>query len=526
MRFISKYQVRTIDVLFYFFILCYCFLIIFNTNYYNPIDEMAIQEGFKIDRWYGILPSQFSCGRFQILNGLDIYLIHQLFGNKLIYCYTLIAIQFAITIYLVAKILKRLNIFNLYTLVFLISMCISNYTNIYFRLLCPERYVFMFFALTTYLILLMSDSNKYNYYLLIVLLATNISMYYKETAFVLPLILGVGILIINRKNKFKQRILSFFATLFILSCIIYLILYYKYVFLITTDRYGIIDISFFKNVILTLCAWFINDPILIVVFVPIVIYRIYVNISNRFSGLSIYDCLGFAGLLYMTSFFILKLYASYYFIPVYALSIPIIFSNSNYINSKKYLLVLCLLLQLGNSTIGVNEILFQRYEHKNFDIIVNELNKICKQNKNKRTNIYVLGGQYFDNNMFFQISAKLLEKGNTYHSFDLMSYENITKENQLNIINAPFAFMHSNIKRLPQKGDYILYTPYTRLDINKLQEQDLIEIKSLAAPSYLANYNFQYIAKQILYILDPATTVETNRSVRNGSYYLYQYNGN
>ncbi len=528
----KKLKKIDIGILYSILTLMYGALIYYNTDYFNPVDEMSIPEAYRCNRWYGIEPWQFKNGRFHILNGLDVFILKKYFSlNEISYYYLISSLEFIFTAFVVYKLLKLLKKDQLetFTYVFILLLC-PGFTSIYFRLLYPERYVLLISFLIVYWLIQIFYFNKQKIkYFIFIAILTNICMYFKESAFCLFFSLGIGLLIINFKNKIKSKYIFFLGIVMIVSVLIYLILYYYFIIPEINTRYGYNTMSFSKNLVLTSIAWIINDPIIMLLFIPVEMCNLHSLIKNKFNDFSIIHVFGFAGLLYVLSFFILKLYSYHYFIPVYAFALPVLIYSFNKYRFTQKMFIICFIIQLGNITVGVNDILFQKYEHKNFNIIVNELDDICKINfkvNHTKTNIYVLGGQYFNNNMFFLIMNQLFEKGNNTGMFDIMSFEkNIDSHNQKkkSTLNSPFRFMNQDIVDIPKPGDYILYTPYTRLNKLDLAQLHLSTVKSLIAPSYLEKFNFLYVAKLVLHCIDKNSTIESN-SVRNGSYILYIVN--
>lgn len=525
--YVEYYSKNKIHIFSYFIFIClYAILISRNTNYLNPIDEMTIPVGIKLNQWHGIMEGQFLVGRFQILNGLDIFIIKKLFNNNynIILCYIFISIQFLFTSIVLYQVLYQLNA-KRSVYIFCMALILSpGFTSIYFRLLYTERYLLLIFIKLVHLaILILCNKKNTKKTFLCFLILINIGMYFKEIVFIPVLIIGIGFLLIDYKNEIKNKNYTILGWAIIVSVLSYIIFYYMIVSSKFTGERIHTELGYAKMMLLSLFGWLINDPLIILLFIPITIKRIYVLFKQRLNTLTIYDVFGIAGFAYILSFFILKLYAYHYFVPIYAFVLPVIIINK--IKYKKAILIICFIIQLGNLTIGINDILFQKYEHKNFDSTVNTISTICKKNyaTNKtKTNLYILGGHYFENNMFFQFMHKIITNGNPPKTFDLMTFEAKPNNKKIVLKGLHFNFMEQKQINKPKNGDYIIYTPYTRISNFDIEKKYNVEkIKDYYAYSIFEKFNFQYLAKQVLYKIYPSTNVES-KSVRNGSYRIYK----
>lgn len=485
-----------------FLYILYAILIVFNTKYYSPHDDFLFLSAFEDGNWRGIQLTEFLSGRFNLLHGIDLYLLNKInISNNIPLFYFFISLIFLISIFILHKIIKvDNNILILFSICLLLSV---STTSIYFRLLYQERYVILLFLLIEYILIKQQTTNKKHYIVLIVIFSLLVVLY-KEPSILSVFILGLSILIKENVNKENNKNNVYLGFILINISFFIIFIYLLFIYPHITNRYGKNGISFFVNFIKSIIEWSIGDPVLYIIFIPLCLYRIHKIIYK--DKITIYDCIAMAGIGYIFTFFILGMaYSQHYLTPVYAFAIPfIVFNKKTIIQHKlfKIFIALTIILQVGNISLGINDIIFQKYNNKNFSSVIQELDYITKSNytkTKKRTTFFILGGQDQGNHFTFGTLYFMNIKGNTASMFDFISFEKITDSTySKNVLkNPPYSFMNSNIHKLPTRGDYVLFTPYTIIKQDKYNNTKYKLIKKWSAPTYFGFLNFKDLIRII-----------------------------
>lgn len=508
------------------FIILYTILIASNSKYNSPHDDFIFLNAFDKGIWTGIQKSEFLSGRFDVIHGLDLFLLNQIntTGTTTLF-YVFSSIIFLLSFLILFKLIQE---FSPSPIIIFLLYFSTAFTSIYFRLLYQERYVYLLFLLVQFILLKEKEVYQLKS-IVIILLLSIIVIFYKEPAILSVFFLGLGITTnyyVSKQSSKSNKYLGF--TLMIIPVItigIYLAFFYPYV----DNRYGSNGIPFFLNFIKSLSEWILGDPSLFLIFIPLIIIRIiYIY---RIREMDIYDSFAMAGLGYMLTFFLIGMaYSSHYMTPVYAFALPFVLYNQRYLKQYRFLknlIIISILFQTGNITLGINDIVFQKFNNKNFTNVIVSLDSITKHNYNsygKRTTFHVLGGQDQGNHFSWGALYFMKKKGNTSKMFDFISFEKITDSTygHKNVSDVPFSFMNSDIQKEPKSGDYILFTPYTLIDVKGYQNKKYILIKHWSAPSYFGYLNFKDLIRTIAYRLKIMNNnIRDKRSFRVAEYSLY-----
>lgn len=423
----------------------------------------------------------------------------------------------------------RINFKNL--LLYNLLLLSVSYTSKYFRILYPERYIILILGIIYFFNMLLA-SNSTNIYLkrfsfILIILLGNYVIHLKEPTILCIMLIGIGnILFFKYENK--KQIILYTGIALILSCVLVIALYIIYILPNVFSRYGSNGIPFFTNLLKSIVEWTLADPLIMVMFLPIFVFKMYRNYINKV--FDFYDILSFGAIGYMFTFFATGMaYSQHYFTPVYLLIIPFLVKNYQIKSNFKYLLVIAIILQLGNVSLGINDIIFQKQNNRNFSQVIEKMNSITKENYkiNKiRTTFHVLGGKDQGNHFSYGALYFMNKKGSNEKMFDFASFENIADTAYcINILEKPpYTFMNTNINKQVMKGDYILYTPYTLLNSNSDGINKEL-IFSWQGKSYLGYLNFKDLIRLLISkFYKNKVIIRDNKSYRVANYKLYKVN--
>lgn len=370
----------------------YAVLISTNTNGYSPLDDTKALLSFED----GQLPSQpRDNGRFIFTQGLDLFLLEKvnpMKGSSTI-DYIWFAFIFILTATFFYKTIKSYDLNIVIWLSILILIMFSPaFTSIYFRLLYQEKYSLLWFVLLSYQFINLDYKNNILKLVSIIILAF-LLIFTKEPGIVAMLFLSIGLFLKYVKDKiYKDFLLGF--VLFLISCFV-IISYFLYTKTIK-HRYGDTEMSFMLNLVKSIGEWTIADPVLFLVFLPLFGHRIYL-VARKRESIDYADILAFSGIGYMFSFLISGMYyGEHYMTPVYGVALIFIgirLRDFEFSKKLKLVVVLIILLQVSNSIIGINDIIFQKYNNRNFKNSILFLKKIKNSNVDS---VYISGGVHWD----------------------------------------------------------------------------------------------------------------------------------
>ena len=524
------------ELLFISVTIVYGLLILFNSKYFSPHDDFLFLQAFDENKWRGIQDSEFYSGRFNLLHGLDLFLATFInkYYNSIVY-YLISSFIFFINSLILFKIIKEslnIKIRGVHLLLFTLLLFSTSFTSIYFRILYPERYIILLISFIYLLHLHFAKSTWHSSqkiaFILIVFFC-NYVMHLKEPSILCIIFIGIGNILFYLSNKFRNRVDKnnlYIGISLILSGVIAIMIYFLIIYPKLHSRYGANGIPFFINLLKSIVEWTIADPVIFILFIPIFAYKMYNNFKNN--AFDFHDIFSFGAIGYMLTFFITGMaYSQHYLTPLYVLILPFLFKNFKTNFRFKYLLILTIILQFGNISLGINDIVFQKYNNLNFSSVIEKMDSITKHNytiNKTRTTFHVLGGKDQGNHFSHGALYFMNKKGNDDKMFDFASFETIADTAYaINIIEKPpYTFMNTNINKPVLSGDYVLYTPYTLL-VPESDGINKILINSWNAPSYFGYLNFKDLIRlAVTKFYKNKIVIRDNKSFRVAKYELYR----
>lgn len=507
----------------------YAALIVTNTTYLSPLEDLGLVGMFQDHEWYGIAKTRLMMGRFNLLLGLDIYLpqglhtlrplTHTTYGVA--YFYLFIAVGFLVSAYLAHRVISLkitdrwiVPAYLMALLLFLSHMFVS----VHFRLLFTERYLFAVFLVA---ILLMHRYERNRSYRLVflILLAANIGIQLKEVAFTSITCLGVFYLYRFRISPAKDRMDAVLGAGLIASAVLYLTLFILFILPQSTDMYGSTDMSYVRLWATTIYRWSFTHPFLMFLWVPLTAVSLGRKL-RRGHPVVWSDALNLAGLAYMVSYPLLNLYPNeYYLVPAYAFALYTLTGalGSTEVRDKKLFqaaLVLCFLIQLNSVWFGINEIIFQRYNNRNFYAAYQELERRILLEDAEDTAAPPSARVLVADCLTFGRSGIMT------HPLERMAFESMGTVVWLGYCSGslipPDA---STAADQPKQGDYLLYTPYSQINLSEFERDYLAELRRFPAPSWLQMHNLPVWIKRIR----SGESMVYNEIAFNGTYVLYRF---
>ena len=463
----------------------YGILIVYNANL-SVIDDHTllntILKGEKIPLF--IIPE---IGRFFPLAGFELNII-SLFSLSPTAFYIFNSFQFIVLVFLFYKMIYKIggkDRINLSILTILILILTPGFVTAWLRLFVPERNVLFFLTIFLFFFLKYQETSKIQYAIYAVLSA-NIALYYKEPVFIMLGSFAFFYLLFGwRENNIQQKILNF---LLIVSSLIFFLLYFFIVYLNRGDvLYGKTNINYFIQFFKIAFNYALSDPVLILIVLPLAIYRTYVIIKSR-KAQPLYDSLLFSSVIYVLIFFKLNIFSYHYLLPAYIFGI---FGSFYYIVNeglyKKLIIKLLLFLSLiflVFSSLPNSLHLISHYKNvpnnyqKTLDFLRNYIS--AEYNKGYRTSIFLDGVNRNTGVEIYHSFIKFLEyKGLTPVQFDMK-----TNEDDNNILafvkrdkNSPYTVEKQANSSQLMCGDLVIVSPYTtkyidlkKSEINKMNK--------------------------------------------------------
>lgn len=316
-----------------------------------------------------ILPSSGRFFPFARIEYFPILVTDFSVSTKMQLMFVLNAIKFALFIFLTYKILRKVIDQYLSTILLFVFMGICICYGMFPMLLTtiyPEFTLVILLALflLMYITAINSKRNFTQYSLMTLIVC--ISLFFKETVFILFLTISLFRLALCRKSMQKNE-LYFHASSFI-CIILYFFLYYNFVYINIVNAYANPDN--FLDSFVTFSISIIKKHLLLTPAIVLFFIRIF-YIFFRKSNANIFDALLFSSISYSLAFIVLKLDQRYYFIPpLLFIFISIVAFSKNYITkiadsfSKKHkeriTLLLCTTLLCAN-TYYINKISLVHY---------------------------------------------------------------------------------------------------------------------------------------------------------------------
>ena len=512
----NGYSKKYFSIIFFaIFIGVYALVLLINPQL-GPTDDFIFLRTLQADKPLLYYSQDFpyydavKLGRFTPLAGME----YNLFGllsksPSPLWYFFFHTIQFIIFAVLIVKLIRKftsdkLLIYGIPILLFLTP----GFTISWFRMQMNERNVIFFLAAFFLCYLAYLDKRKIIYFISAILFA-NFAIYYKETAFIAIGAFAFFHFVFSRKISDKRvKILDGSLAL---SSFLYAAIYYFYVYLHRgSNVYGGTNfnlLAFIKNF---LNYGFFSDPIIILVLLPLTVWRIYKLFVRKQEAHPILDSMMITGSVYASAFFILNMYGPYYLLPVYLFAIPtIIYFFSQ--NEQKNIILKGLLLASGFvllfNTIpsGIYYLTYYKYLPINFnktlDFLIQDINF---KYLSGQANIFMDGvGRGNGRGAYFVLAEFLQYKGLTANRFDLKSNsENETHFSLISKIPVPFTVFQNDKPDEIKSGDYLIVSPQNSKNVNEEYLQSLSNNYELAfrTKSALAfpNINLKALAKYFL----------------------------
>lgn len=416
-------------------------------------------------------------GRFMPLGTIEYNLVGFFSKSPSPFWYNFIrAVQYILFAVLFVKILSKFtsNKFLIYiTPVFLSltpGIILPWLSNLDFN----ERSLMLYFTIFLFFYLQYLEKPKL-YYLIFGVISANLALYSKENAFLALGAFAFFHLLFSRKDN-KAKI---FDGVVLLSSISYALIYFFYVFLpykglliwnstnvtppFTTFIKGIFNSVFFI------------DPIMMLIVLPLIGWRLYRILIKREGPEVIYDSLLFAVPMFLIPLFVMNLFFDFhYFIPMYIFAIlPLFYFIPKIWNGKLIWKILAFtigfLIFFNILPLSLYYLTYSKYLPINFnktlDFMVNEV----KSKSPKRPSIFLDGMDRCGAKMtYFIYSEFLLYKGLTAEQFDLKAGREETPDcfslPDTKISADKFTVFHKGSLPKISKGDYLIVLPISEDD--------------------------------------------------------------
>jgi hypothetical protein len=517
-----------IRIFFYIFVLCYALLLLVDPQL-GPSDEYAflptLQAGNPFPMYGEDFPyyNSVELGRFSPLAGQEYNLV-ALFSNKPIAYFIFNAVALVLLIILLLNILKEFSSNKVaHCFAILVFLFMPAVTNTFFKLLYVEKSVILFLGIFLFSFIKFHKQQKIVYFV-IALISANIAIYYKEIVFLAVFAFAAVHLFISwQQNNKRYKALDL---LLIFSSIIYISIYFAAILPNISHPYLPSPLqnkflSFVKN---TFNYGFFSDPVIILIFVPIIFWRA-ANIilqrqkphpSQRTSP--IIDAMLAAGIAYAAAFFLLNMYGPYYMLPVYLFALPVIFyffeqGIFRTVFWKSMLAVTILVLAVNTIPIGLHYLTYNKYVPVNFnktvDFLIADINT---KYKGERINIFFDGVDRGNGRGVYFITGEFLKfKGLSIRKFDFKSdveaIEQVSfvgkrspfdKDDDIEAVDPNHTYKYPDFPftvfqpgSLPeiQSGDYLIVSPHSTKNLTASYIESLKDKYTLV---FMTNSTFAF----------------------------------
>ena len=257
--------------------------------------------------------------------------------------FTVIAVFYIVTFLCLYLLFKKAKPFensgyHVLDLFFTSSFFLSGYSfsYVFLSLIYPESQVIMLFSIFMLIYYKALKTDRIKYYVAALLTAVY-SSYCKEPVFGAFLIMALSNHLF-KYNKETKRERIFYMSL-IANAAIFCILYYFLSYKNTSGFYGTGRLS--TGIFQYLLQVIVQNPIIFVLFVFCFV-RLYFIILKKDREHLYYDCLLFAGAVYIFAYFLLGFDGAYYFLPGITLFLPSLAYWVKYLYAKRIVFSLCL----------------------------------------------------------------------------------------------------------------------------------------------------------------------------------------
>ena len=496
---------------FFAFLSLYCIGIVCYSRYTYNLDDiwmwLKIYESQPI--FNGYTPSS---GRFFPLASLDLNLIAIFSQNPYMFFAFNALIVFAVGLLLwilFALVLQERH----YTLRVVLLLCIflhPGFITIMLGICYPERLQVLFLSLFV-LSSIRFYQNTNIPSAIIGFISANLALYYKEPTFLMIGSVGLLMLIDSLKHKKGTKAYAYYGAL-LASALLFLVLYALLIMPNIEKTYARgIFLSAHEELLHTLKGLFnfmLNDSLLLLLLPSLLLYRIYRFIVKSDRYHIFWDSLLLGGFLYACAFIKLKLFESYYLIPIYFVSLVgmlYFLYQLHYIRFKifKILSIVCVILICINTLpAGIYSYISLKSEGVKFhDALAFVADKAKKRAESHQTlNIYFEGNGRGENyaTWYWGYFAKYLEIIYHTHNVDIK----IKDENSPTLWEKmrlwgydPYSTIsayNSDAITTPQSGDLIIlnsstiYNANTEYIENLAQQYRLIYTSSAFGIPYIA----------------------------------------
>ncbi len=514
-NYLKKYSL--IQIFFVVFVATYALILIINPQL-GPTDDYVFLRTLQSDKPLLYYSQSFpyydarSMGRFIPLAGIEMeYNLVALFSHSPFWYFFYHAVQFILLAILFIKLLNKftsnkLLIYGAPILLFLTP----GFTISWFRLQLSERNVIFYFTIFLLCYLYYFQQQRI-WYFIAGLISANFAIYHKETAFIAIGAFAFSHLILSWKD-FNRKI-KIFDGLLLLSSFIYIAIYYFYAYLHLGSNLYLNTLYspflvFVKNF---LNYGFFSDPLLILLLLPMTVWRMYKIFIKHQESQPIYDSMLLAASMYVAAFFVLNMYSPYYLLPAYIFVLPPLFYFLSQAKQKILFwkiagVITGFLLIFNVLPSGIHYLTYYKYLSVNFNKTTSFLiQDINSKHPDKRANIFFDGVNRNTGRATYFVLAEFLQfEGFSHYRFDLKSdVETKNASSLITKIPTPFTVFQTDKTDKIVSGDYLIVSPQnTRKDIDKkyLQSFDKDYQLVFQAKSQLAfpNLNLKTLIKYFL----------------------------
>jgi len=446
----------------------------------GPTDDFVflrtLQQGKPLLYYSSSFPyyDMYKIGRFSPLTAMEYNLVG-LFSRSPdpAWYYAIHAIQLLAFLVLMVALLRSLKLsYRWSCLIAALLTLLPGFTFTWFRLQMTEHDVLI--AFLVFLLAYLAEREKHRLStFLVTLTAANIALYYKETAFIA---IGAFALAHQLLSRPPERLnLRRLDLLLIVSVLFYLFLYAVLILpgggilSYGKDAQSFLAVTF-KNF---LNYTFVSDSFLMLVIVPLALWRFIVLLRRRAEPEPIADALLFASVAYIAGFALLRFSSVYYFLPLYALALPAAFwllRQKQYRKRGWKILIAVTIFCTAVNTIplGLHQLTYYKYQSVNFNRALDTIIADARTRPaHARANIFLAGLNRGSGNWtYFIVSEFLQAKGLRADQFDLRAEiedERKPKEQPLPLavpkITLPYTVFQGDGPSQPTSGDYLIVGP-------------------------------------------------------------------
>lgn len=551
-----------VKIFFMLFLSLYIILLFFNPQL-GPSDEYhflpTLQSG-KIFPMYGKdFPyyNSVELGRFSPLGGQEYNLVALISNTPLAY-FAFNAILLLGFIFIFLKILNEFSGNRTANyLAISILLFIPAVTNTFFKLLYVEKNVIFYLAVFLISFIMFQKQQKAVFFIL-ALLSANIATYYKETTFLVIGIFSAAHLVLSwRQINGKGRLLNI---LLIISSAIYISIYLLTIQPNIRSAYLPSSVHnsfliFIKNI---LNYGLFSDPILILILIPLTVWRTFQVFFRRRESHPILDPMLAVSAAYVAAFIVLNMYSPYYLLPAYLFALPpmlYFFEKSKMKNLfwKATFAAAAFVLITNTIPLGIHYITYNKYVPVNFnktlDFLIADINR---RYEGHRLNIFFDGVDRGTGRGVYFVAGEFLKfKGLSIHKFNFKSdmearetgpfvgrrspfdkdadIEAVDTEHTYKYPDFPFEVFQPGPLSQVQSGDYLIVSPHSTKNVNneyieKLKDDYTMVFhthSSLACPRVTLKTGVKYLMSRAITSEEKAKMIINENLMNWPDYYVF-----